>query len=122
MKEFTKETQVTFFRLILFVLLAVALILPACSGEPATTVITEPPSIEELDAQGFFAPELPRVTCEQLKQMMDSGEPLVVVDTRAKPLFDMEHIPHSINIPYQRVDEIETSLLALPKDRPIVFY
>jgi len=130
MKKLNYVAQNTLLRLLIFGLFAVALTVNACNGGTATTSINtttatgipEPPSAEELAVQGFFVPELPRVTCEQLKQMIDSGEPLVVVDTRAGPTYNTGHIPQSINIPYQRIDEIETSLLALPKDRPIIFY
>ena len=87
-----------------------------------TTGIPGPPSPEELAAQGFLLPELPRITCEQLKQMMDNEEPLVVVDTRLEFFFNMGHLPQSINIQFQLEDEQTTSFLALPKDRPIIFY
>ena len=87
-----------------------------------TTGIPGPPSPEELAAQDFVLPELPRITNEQLKQMMDSGEPLVVVDTRLRIFFNMGHLPQSINMPYQLEDEQTTSFLALPKDRPIIIY
>ena len=130
LKKFNKAAQTTLLRLIIFGLFATVLAFITCNCGTVTTLINtttatgipEPPSAEELAAQGFFVPELPRVTCEQLKQMIDSGEPLVVVDTRAGPTYNIGHIPQSINIPYQRIDEIETSLLALPKDRPIIFY
>ena len=130
MKKLNKAVKTTLLRLIIFGFFAAVLTFTACNGGTETTLmntttatgIPEPPSAEELAAQGFFVPELPRVTCEQLKQMIDSGEPLVVVDTRAGPTYNIEHIPQSINIPYQRIDEIENNLLALPKDRPIIFY
>jgi hypothetical protein len=108
-----------FFTVTIF--LAFLLIL-SCGGSPTTTAIPEPPSPEELDAQGFLLPELPRITCEQLKQKIDNGEPLVVVDTRLEFFFNMAHIPESIVIPFQLIDEQTTSFLSLPKDRPIVFY
>jgi len=130
MKELNKAAQATFLRVMIFGLFAAVLTFTACNSGPVTTSINttyttgipEPPSVEELAAQGFFMPELKRVTCEQLKQMIDSGEPLVVVDNRAGPTYNIGHIPQSINIPYQSIDEIQASLLALPKDRPLIFY
>ena len=95
---------------------------PTTANTTTTTGIPGPPSPEELAAQNFVLPELPRITCEQLKQMMDNGEPLVVVDTRLEFFFNMGHLPQSIDIPYQLEDEQTASLLALPKDRPIIFY
>lgn len=118
-------------RPILLGLFAITIVLAACNGGSATTSIdtttatTEtpgPPSPEELAAQGFLLPELPRVTCEQLKQMIDNGEPLVVVDTRLEFFFNIRHIPQSVNITYEANNDNPDRLLTLPKDRPIIFY
>ncbi len=95
---------------------------PTIETTATTTRIPGPPSPEELAAQGFLLPELPRITCEQLKQMMDNGEPLVVVDTRIELFFNMEHIPQSINITYRPDEENPEGFLTLPKDKPIIFY
>lgn len=115
---------------ILFIIILLLSISCTGSGETATTTATTttttgipgPPSAEELAAQDFVHPELPRITCEQLKQMIDNGEPLVVVDTRLEFFFNMGQLPQSINIPFQQEDEQTASFLALPKDKPIIFY
>ena len=112
---------------ILFVVMLLLSISCTESGGTATTTTTTtgipgPPSPEELAAQGFLLPELPRITCEQLKQMVDNGEPLVVVDTRMEFFFNMGHLPQSVNIIYWSDEENPEGFLALPKDRPIVFY
>jgi len=80
------------------------------------------PSAEELAAQSSINPELPRITAERLKQFMDNGESFIVVDTRIKFLFDIGHLPQSINIPFGPEDEQTAEFLALPKDRLIIFY
>ena len=95
---------------------------PTSTMTTTTTGIPGPPSLEELASQGFLFPELPRVTCEQLKQMIDSGEPLVVVDTRSEFFFNMGYIPQSINIIYEPDNENPEGFLTLPEDRPIIFY
>ncbi len=87
-----------------------------------TTGIPGSPSPQELAAQNFVLPELPRITGEQLKQRIDNGEPLVVVDTRLEFFFNMGHLPQAIDIPYQLEDEQTASFLALPKDKPVIFY
>jgi rhodanese-related sulfurtransferase len=88
-----------------------------------TQGIPAAPSSEELAAQGFIFPELPRVTSEQLKQMMDDGGPLVLVDTRNSVIFDLGHLPQAINIPFEpEAEQIATFLTVLPKDRLIIFY
>ncbi len=111
-------------RLISLVLLALTLVLIACSGGPATstTGIPGPPSSEELAAQGFLHPELPRITCEQLKQKMDNGEPLAIVDTRQQFFFNTGHLPESINIIYEPNNANPEGFQTLPKDKLIIFY
>ena len=103
-------------------LLAITLILVACGGASDSTEVPGPPSAEELAAQGFLLPELPRITSEQLKQMMDNGKPVVVVDTRIEFFFNMARIPQSINIVYEPGNENPEGFSTLPKDRPIVFW
>ena len=51
---------------------------------------TTPPSPEELAKQGFLLPEIPRITYEQIKQMMDRGDALVLVD--ARPEWDFKSV------------------------------
>jgi len=107
------------------ILFAILLLLSfGCSGGTATTTaeIPGPPSPEELAAQGFTLPQLPRITCEQLKQMMDNGEPFVLVDTRIEFFFNMGHLPGSIYIPYQDEAGQAANFPTLPKDKPIIFY
>jgi guanyl-specific ribonuclease Sa len=95
---------------------------------PTVTTTTTPdasqgaPTTEELAEQEFKSPELPRITAEKLKQFIDNGEPLVVVDTRIEFLFNMGHLPQSIDIPPRPEDEQTTRFLTLPKDRLIIFY
>jgi rhodanese-related sulfurtransferase len=83
----------------------------------------KPPSPEELDKQGFSFPELPRITCEQLKDMIDNKESLILIDTRVTLIYDMGNIPQSINIPID-MEEIDLfdRLLMLPKDKPVIVY
>ena len=114
------------------ILLIAVLLIASCGGvtdstttpttATTTTAIPGPPSLEELAVQDFVLPELPRITAEQLKQMMDNGEPLILVDTRLDFFFDMGCLPQSINMPFEPEEEQTASLLALPKDVPIIFY
>jgi hypothetical protein len=48
---------------------------PPTTTPPTTTrPAPEPPSVEELTKGHFALPEIPRITCELLKQMMDIQE------------------------------------------------
>ena len=71
---------------------------------------------------------VPRITCEELKQMMDDGVELAVVDTRWEGAFKRgPHIKGAVNIPGAALPPmndqiIEIKLMALPWDKTIVFY
>jgi rhodanese-related sulfurtransferase len=69
--------------------------------------------------------EVSRITCEDLKQLMDEGEKLVIIDTRASSGYREEHIKGAINIYYNPAGdpvEREMTFTALPADRPLVIY
>ena len=69
--------------------------------------------------------EVPRITCEELKQLIDKGEDRVVIDTRTRSSYDNEHIKGAVNIyysPSQFQMESEMILSALPWDKLLVFY
>lgn len=68
--------------------------------------------------------EATRITCQELKQLMDEGERLVVVDIRGGG-YDSEHIKGAINISYDPSGdpmEREMTLTALPADKLMVIY
>jgi len=62
---------------------------------------------------------VPRISLEELKQRLDAGADLVVVDVRSKEEFDQGHIPGAVSIPYA---EIEARYRELPGDKEIVTY
>jgi len=68
---------------------------------------------------------MPRITCEALKESIDTGEKIVIIDTRAPSGYRVEHIPGAINIflnpsgdPFER----QLTFMALPADKPLVVY
>ncbi|UCC15957.1 MAG: hypothetical protein JSU58_06165 [Dehalococcoidales bacterium] len=110
--------------------LVILLLLPmACKGsEVTTTPAIAPPSSEELARLNFASPEIPRILCEQLKQMMDRGDDLVLVDARSVEYgYKLGHLPRAISIPYKPEPPyteqwITTQIEGLPKDELIIFY
>jgi rhodanese-related sulfurtransferase len=69
--------------------------------------------------------EVPRITCEELKTMIDRNEILVVIDTRKSLDYQTEHIKGAINIYYDPSgDSMERELMlsALPLDTLLVVY
>lgn len=99
---------------------------PATTTAPTATVAPEdllPPSAEELAAQGFVLPDLARITCERLKQMMDNSEPFLLVDTRISFLFNFGNLPQSITVPIDLPERDFTDrLMILPKVKPVILY
>ncbi len=70
-------------------------------------------------------PEVPRITAEALKQLLDERADVVIVDTRDRLSYDSGHIPGAIHIPYDPTGDRMTramTLAALPPDRLIVLY
>jgi rhodanese-related sulfurtransferase len=104
---------------------------PATTPPGTTTAAARSPTVEELRAGGFSYPEIPRITCEQLKQMMDEGkvtpDDFVLVDTEGSNVDSCIRGCKFIAAQYSSGSIILTnnilfSLRALPKDKLIVFY
>ena len=114
--------KASFLRLILFVSIATIFIFTACGGGSETTGIPGPPSSEWFAQQGYPSPEIPRISSQQLKQMVDNEEPLIVIDNRPVYKFNNGHIPQAINLPDDLEAEQIAGFLTLPKDRPIILY
>ncbi len=66
-----------------------------------------------------YSPNVPRISPEELKEKLDAGAEVVIIDVRSKEEFDQGHIPGAISIPYE---EIETRYRELPRDKEIVTY
>ena len=69
--------------------------------------------------------EIPRISCEKLKERIDNGENVVIIDTRAAIAYRDEHIAGAINIPLDTSGDPfgrQMTYMALPADRPVVVY
>ena len=85
-----------------------------------------------LPMQGFAGeedemvhPEVPRITAEELKQLIDEGGDYVLVDSRDSASYDQGHIEGAINIFYDPTGDplsIEMMLMGLPMDKSIIIY
>lgn len=62
---------------------------------------------------------VPRISPEQLKEKLDAGADLVVVDVRDKEAFDEGHIVGAVSIPWE---ELEDRHNELPRDKEIITY
>ncbi len=76
-------------------------------------------------AEEVVLPHLPRITVEELKQLIDKGEDLVIVDTRDSQSYAAGHIKGAVNIYYDATADPmdrQMMLIALPMDKLIVTY
>ena len=80
------------------------------------TATTEPVSENPVP---ISVSEVPRISVEELKERLDNGEEIVVVDTRSTTSYDIKHIPGAISMPSIN---IESPLDELPLDQEIVLY
>jgi predicted sulfurtransferase len=63
--------------------------------------------------------EVPRISAEELKERLDNGEEIVVVDSRGKSSYDIMHIAGAISVPSVNV---ESPLDEMALDQEIVLY
>jgi 3-mercaptopyruvate sulfurtransferase SseA len=66
-----------------------------------------------------------RISCEEVKRMMDAGEKVVLIDTRIKDEFTIGHIHGAVNIYYNVLgdpQERELTLSVLPGDTLLIPY
>jgi rhodanese-related sulfurtransferase len=83
----------------------------ACPGETAE--------------ENIVLPEIPRITVEELKQMIEKGEAVITVDTRDSGSYAAGHIKGAVNIYYDPTSDPmqrQMMLIALPMDKLIVTY
>jgi rhodanese-related sulfurtransferase len=70
---------------------------------------------------GFAQDELPRISIQELKKMMDNDEPVTIIDVQPKEVYEMGHIKGAISIPWKSQIALE-DVWSLPGDQLIVTY
>jgi rhodanese-related sulfurtransferase len=69
----------------------------------------------------FAQIEIPRVTVQELKSMIDGGTGVVILDAQPKAVYEKGHIKGAISFPWKaRITMQETA--ALPHNKPILTY
>ncbi|WP_294947025.1 rhodanese-like domain-containing protein [Sulfurivirga sp.] len=76
------------------------------------------PSVLRAETGGL--PDVPIVTAPEVKEMLDSGLPMQLINALSPVEFELQHIPGSTNIPANEVGT--TPRLSTEDDRPKVFY
>jgi rhodanese-related sulfurtransferase len=96
---------------------------PVKTTPTKTPAVLTPPSPKELAEGNFVLPEIPRILCEQLKQMMDSSGDFVLVDTRKDASFKIDHLPGAVNTSkYNSTQEMVASQLAAISEKKLVIF
>jgi len=65
--------------------------------------------------------DAPRITIQELKKMMDSGNSVTIIDAQPKEVYKEGHIKGAISLPWRSQIPLE-DVWNLPKDKPIVTY
>ena len=83
---------------------------PEPTPTPVPTATPEPPK---------WTSDVPRISAEELKERLDNGEEILVVDSRAASVFETQHIAGAVSVPQ---NEVLKRLDEFPRDQDIVFY
>jgi membrane protein DedA with SNARE-associated domain/rhodanese-related sulfurtransferase len=62
---------------------------------------------------------LARISVQELRRLIDDGNPPAIVDVRTTRSFAAQHIPGALRM---TIDEVDAQLANLPRDREIVLY
>jgi len=89
--------------------------LVACTSSPATT----PEPVQEPAARPAPSELVPRITIEELLQKMERGDNILVVDTRYKEQYDVDHIKGAVSAPLSTI--IEGGWMPL-SDKEVILY
>jgi rhodanese-related sulfurtransferase len=65
--------------------------------------------------------EIPRITIHELKDMIDRGESVMILDTQPKAIFEKVHIKGAVSLPWKARITLQ-DVSSLPRDKAIVTY
>ncbi len=85
----------------------------------ATLIPATPPPVTEAGSMPTTLSQVPRIKPQQLKEKLDAGEDVIVVDARSRESYERLHIPGALSIPLPEVEERHGEL---SKEKKIVLY
>ena len=59
------------------------------------------------------------ISVQQLEYLLDGERTFTLLDVREQREYEAGHLLGAVNLPYERLDEVEAEI---PKDRPVVIY
>jgi len=66
-------------------------------------------------------PEIPRISIEELKQLVDAKAAVVILDAQLKEIYDRGHIRGAVSFPW-KAEVTDAEAAPFPKDKLIVTY
>ena len=71
------------------------------SETPTASIISPPTPSPTYDLpESHYMPEIARISIHELKDKVDAGARIAIVDSRERKYFDIAHIVNAISIPY----------------------
>jgi rhodanese-related sulfurtransferase len=65
--------------------------------------------------------DVPRITIQELKEMMDKGTKVTIIDTQPRAIYAMGHIKGAVSLPWKSQIALE-DVWSLASDIPVVTY
>lgn len=107
-------------RLILTILLIAMFLLVSCQSSSSSSENVTPDTSSATEKSiPVKSSQVPRIKLQALKERLDAGENITVVDARSSFSYELEHIPGALSIP---LAEIEARHDELSKEHKIVLY
>jgi hypothetical protein len=122
-------------------LLALCMLLPSCQAEQSSESLPEPSKITEQETVPTTdinvtepssdplpepsetteqeTPVVSSISVEELKDKLEDGSPIILVDVRNRDEFLTNHIKGAVSIP---LDEIPDRYQEIPRDREVIVY
>jgi len=95
---------------------------PTTAPLPTPTLMTVPlPTPTITEPLPTTPEEVSRISMEELKELMDSGADVVVVDCQPRSVYEQGHIPGAISLPWA-MEITPADAQQLPQDKLIITY
>lgn len=119
--------SVKYFLMSMLVLVMIAFIACAPARTPELPASESPAAAENITDDQADVPSarpipedsMPRISINDLKQKMESGEDIIIVDTRHKEEYDIGHIKGAVSAP---LDEIVAGQWQPPAGKELILY
>lgn len=66
-------------------------------------------------------PEIPRISIDELKQLIDTKGDVIILDAQLKEIYDKDHIRGALSFPWKQ-EVTDADVAKFPKDKLIVTY